>query len=399
MILILINFISRIGIKIPHALYYSSTRMVLAATTTLVITIMFGKYFIKKLYELKIGHTVRVSDIPILSANYQKSGDVPSMGGILFLASILISAILWLDLKHSFSFILILTTLSMGILGGVDDYLKIKKNNSVGITSRKKLFFQVCLSSLLGLYLFCPYVSEFFYEKVDVIPPYAKMKVISEMKIKTFTTSEYSSIYFIPFLKKPLILSGLSIIIAFFITILVVSGSINAVNLTDGLDGLASGLVLLVAFVLAVFAFVSNNIIISQYLNILYIEGSSEIAIYLCATMGACLGFLWFNGYPAQVFMGDIGSLALGGIIGVSAVLLRREILLALVGGVFVAETMSVILQVISFKLRGGKRIFNCAPLHHHFEISGWHEVKVVIRFWMIGLILALIGLASLKIQ
>jgi phospho-N-acetylmuramoyl-pentapeptide-transferase len=179
----------------------------------------------------------------------------------------------------------------------------------------------------------------------------------------------------------------------------VITGSSNAVNLTDGLDGLASGCLIMVAGVLALIGFLSNNIEMSRYLNILYIEESGEIAIYMFALIGACLGFLWYNGHPAQVFMGDTGSLALGGIVGVSAILLRREVLFAIVGGIFVAETISVILQVGSYKLRNKKRIFLCTPLHHHFEYKGWPETKVVLRFWIISLILAIFGIASIKFQ
>ena len=192
---------------------------------------------------------------------------------------------------------------------------------------------------------------------------------------------------------------GGEIALGFLFLLLVVVGSSNGVNLTDGLDGLAVGCVMMVAMVLALFAFLSNHLEISQYLHILYIEGSGEIAVYLAALAGACLGFLWYNGFPAQIFMGDTGSLALGGILGVSAALLRRELLLALAGGIFVMEALSVILQVGSYKLRNKKRIFLCAPLHHHFEYKGWPETKVVLRFWIIGLILALIGVASLKFQ
>jgi len=194
-------------------------------------------------------------------------------------------------------------------------------------------------------------------------------------------------------------LAGVGIAVAFLVTIVVITGSSNAVNLTDGLDGLAAGCVILVATVLALVAFLSNNLEMSRYLNILYIEGASEIGVFLCSMIGACLGFLWFNGYPAQVFMGDTGSLALGGALGVVAVLLRRELLLALVGGVFVVEALSVILQVASYRWRNKKRIFLCAPLHHHFEYKGWPETKVVLRFWILGLVLAVIGAISLKLQ
>lgn len=386
MILIFIHFLTQLGVKIPAAFSYSSTRMVLAAITTLVLTVTLGKAFIRKLYELKIGHTVRVTDVAVLREQYRKSKDVPSMGGILFLTTILISAFLWMDLSHPFTFLLILTTISMGAVGAMDDYFKIK--NKKGIRSRLKMMFQCALSIFLSVYIFGSPLKD---------TPIAKIKVENEMQTLSF--QEYASHYFVPFFKKPIVLKGIGIIFAFVLTLFVISGTVNSVNLADGLDGLATGLVLLVALVLAIFAFVSNHLEVATYLNILYIEGSGEIATFLSATMGACLGFLWYNGYPAQVFMGDTGSLALGGILGVSAVLLRREFLLAMIGGVLVMETLSVILQVTSFRLRKGKRIFLCTPLHHHFEVKGWHEVKIVARFWMIGLLLALIGLASLKIQ
>ncbi|MCB1085146.1 MAG: phospho-N-acetylmuramoyl-pentapeptide-transferase, partial [Chlamydiia bacterium] len=203
-----------------------------------------------------------------------------------------------------------------------------------------------------------------------------------------------------PFKKEALfVLGGGGLLLGFLITLIVVTGASNAVNLTDGLDGLASGCILLVAFVLAIFAFLQNNIEMARYLNLTPIEGAGEVGIYLCAMGGACLGFLWYNGYPAQVFMGDTGSLALGGILGTSAVLLRREFLLALIGGIFVIEALSVILQVLSYRYRNKKRIFRCAPVHHHFEFKGWPETKVVLRFWIVGLILALVGLASIKFQ
>ncbi|MBM3198945.1 MAG: phospho-N-acetylmuramoyl-pentapeptide-transferase, partial [Chlamydiae bacterium] len=218
-------------------------------------------------------------------------------------------------------------------------------------------------------------------------------------KIKTVALTEYSSRYYLPFLKEPVfIVTGSGIVIAFFLTFLVVTGSSNAVNLTDGLDGLASGCLIMVSAVLGFIGFLSNHLDLSCYLNILYIEGSGEIAIYLFSLVGACLGFLWFNGSPAQVFMGDTGSLALGAILGVSAVLLRREFLLALIGGVFIAETLSVIVQVAVYKLRK-KRVFLCAPLHHHFEYKGWPETKVVLRFWIISFLFCMLGLVSLKLQ
>ncbi len=369
MILLLLKFLESIGMHVPALFFYVSTRMIFSMIFGLGLTILLGKVFIKKLYELKIGHTVRVSDVLVLAGQYQKSTSVPSMGGILFITTVFISGSLWMDFTSSFTAILFLAMLWMGLIGAVDDVAKIKKGKSFGISGRTKFWLQVLFALGLSLYLFSPMVSE------------------------------YATQYYIPFYKKPIVVHGVGIGFAILLTVFVITGSTNAVNLADGLDGLATGLALLVAAVLAIVAFLSNNFAISHYLNILYIEGSGEIAIFLSALMGALLGFLWFNGYPAQVIMGDTGSLALGGVLGVSAVLLRREFLYAIVGGVFVMETLSVILQVLSYKYRNKKRIFLCAPIHHHFQMKGWHEMKVVIRFWMIGLLLALIGLASLKIQ
>jgi phospho-N-acetylmuramoyl-pentapeptide-transferase len=392
MILLIMRLLTELGIKVPHLFSYASTRMIFSAFFTLTLTILLGRSFIQMLYGLKIGHTVRVGEVAALKEMYQKSQDVPSMGGVLFLTTILLSAFLWMDLTHAFTLILVLTTLVMGFLGGLDDYLKItRKKASLGVSSRGKFIIQVVFSGILGLYLLWSPLTN----ALSVKPPVAK-----EKEMVTLSTHEYATRYYFPFCKKPFIISGaVGYVAALLLTMFVITGSTNAVNLTDGLDGLATGLVLLVALVLSIFAFLSNNAAVSHYLNILYIEGSGEIGVFLCAVIGACLGFLWFNGYPAQIFMGDTGSLALGGILGVSAVLLRREFLYALVGGVFVIETLSVIIQVLSFRLRNGKRVFKCAPLHHHFELVGWHEAKVVIRFWMLGLMFALIGLATLKIQ
>ena len=253
---------------------------------------------------------------------------------------------------------------------------------------------QLGISALIALYLFYPPFTELFHVGSWYAPPVAKDLLSGEM---TLPLGEYSSRIYIPFFKEPILFLGP--LLAILLAILVITGSSNAVNLTDGLDGLAAGCLIMVAICLALIAFVSNNIDLAGYLNILYIEGSGEIAIYLSAFAGACLGFLWYNSHPAQVFMGDTGSLALGGIIGVSAVLLKREFLLAIVGGIFVVEALSVILQVGSYRLRNKKRVFLCAPLHHHFEYKGWHETKVVVRFWIIGLMLTIIGIASLKFQ
>jgi phospho-N-acetylmuramoyl-pentapeptide-transferase len=393
MLLFLIHFLQSLGYKIPSVFTYSSSRMILAAFTGLIFTIFLGPMFIKKLYELKIGQPIRGKDeCPLLAELHGKKKDTPTMGGVLILCAMLASLLLWMDLSNLFTLILLFTTIFLGLLGGRDDYLKLKKKNSKGISSKVKFLAQFFCAAIIVLFFLFPIHSS------KITAPVVKEHV-GKTSEKTLSMNEYISRIYIPFFKEPVHFNKAALVGLFLFLVLVIVGSSNAVNLTDGLDGLASGCLVLVSTVLAMFAFMSNNVEISKYLNILYIEGSAEIAVYLFALSGACLGFLWYNGYPAQVFMGDTGSLALGGIIGVSAVLLRREVLLALIGGIFVAEALSVILQVFSYKYRNKKRIFLCSPLHHHFEYKGWAETKVVIRFWIIGLLLALIGAASLKFQ
>lgn len=393
MLLILLQYLHGLGYKIPFVFSYSSTRMIFAAITGLVFTIFLGPKFIRKLYELKIGQPIRgKEECPLLFELHGKKKDTPTMGGVLILSSMVFSLLLWMDLTNVFTLVLLFTTIFLGLLGGRDDYLKLKKKNSKGLSSKIKFIAQVSCASLIVLFFLCPV-------KSSIKGPIVKEHV-DKNNFKTLKTKEYISRLYVPFFKEPVfVFKKTAIVLLFLFLVTVIVGSSNAVNLTDGLDGLASGCLVLVSTVLAIFAFMSNNIEMSKYLNILYIEGAGEIAVYLCALSGACLGFLWYNGFPAQVFMGDTGSLALGGIIGVSAILLRREVLLALVGGIFVAEALSVILQVFSYKYRNKKRIFLCAPLHHHFEYKGWPETKVVIRFWIIGLLLAIIGVASLKFQ
>lgn len=382
------------SVKIPTVFFYTSTRMILAAVTGLLLSVVLGPRFIRKLYELKAGEACRMGDCPPLALLHDKKKDTPTMGGCLILFAMLVAMLLWMDLSHVFTLILFLTTAVLGFVGGRDDYLKLKYKNPKGLSGKKKLFWQVFLGSALACYLLAPDITLFLHSNEWLSPPVIKDS------LQSISIQEYASRLYVPFLKEPLVaLSGLSIILAGLFVVFVVTGSSNAVNLTDGLDGLAAGCLVMVAATLAIIAFLSNNVDIAGYLNILYIQGSSEIAIYLSAFVGACLGFLWYNGYPAQLFMGDTGSLALGGVIGVSAVLLRRELLLGLVGGVFVAEALSVIIQVASYKCRNKKRVFKCAPLHHHFELCGWPETKVVVRFWIIGLLLAIVGIASLKFQ
>ncbi len=403
MMLILLHTIGlQLNLKIPSVFFYASTRMILAAMTTLFITILLGPKFIKKLYELKTGQSIRVEDCPVLAELHQNKKDTPTMGGILILASMLIAMLLWMDLSSSYTLILAITTIWLGLIGGTDDFLKMKHKNSKGLSARRKMVFQTIFALLLSLYLLCPFVTNSVASDDVFAPPVAKEYIQNgkNSSSKTLDTQAMMSRYYLPFFKGPVVvLSGIGLLVAGVITWFTVTGASNAVNLTDGLDGLAAGCIVMVSFVLGLVAFLSNHADIARYLNILYLEGSGEIAVYLFALAGASLGFLWYNGYPAKVFMGDIGSLSLGGVLGVSAVLLRKEILFALIGGIFVAEALSVILQVGSYKLRNRKRIFLCAPLHHHFEYKGWPEMKVVMRFWIIGFILAMIGLASLKFQ
>ncbi len=401
MILLINQLLFRLfGMAVPTVFTYSSSRMLLAALTAFLLTLFLGPRVIRKLYQMKTGQSRWVEHSPLLDQLHEKKKETPTMGGILILSAMLVSLLLWMDLKSCFTLILVITTVFLGCLGGIDDYLKLKHKNAKGLRAKRKFLLQNVLGFCVALYLFVPACSEFFHVGDWFEPPVAKEYVVGEKKESTLSMQQYMDRYFVPGFKDPIfILKGAGIIFGILATLFIITGTSNAVNLTDGLDGLAAGCAMMVAGVLALFAFLSNNSEMARYLNILYIEQSGEIAIYLFALIGACLGFLWFNGPPAQVFMGDTGSLALGGVLGVSAVLLRREVLLGVVGGIFVAETLSVILQVGSYKLRNCKRIFLCTPLHHHFEYKGWPETKVVLRFWIIGLILAIIGIASLKFQ
>lgn len=407
MLLFFIEWCKHLGISIPHVFEYVSTRMVLAVMTALLLTILCGKFFIKKLYEWKIGDKVRTEDCPLLGELHHNKNDTPTMGGVLILFSCLISLFLWMDLRNSFTLLLFVVTSTMGGLGAVDDFLKLKNLGPKGLSAKKKLAGQCIIAAIVAFYLLSPFLNSSIHWGKWFTPPTAKEHVLSQSafkeplkKIAVLTTREYASTLYFPCLKNPLFrVSGLGIVGMGLFMIFIIVGSSNAVNLTDGLDGLATGTVMLAASAFSIIAFVTNHSELSSYLNITYVEGAGEIAIFLSAVAGACLGFLWYNGPPAQVFMGDTGSLALGAILGLSAVLLKKEILLGIIGGVFVIEALSVILQVGSYKFRNKKRIFLIAPLHHHFEYKGWPESKVVLRFWIMGLLLAVLGIATLKFQ
>ncbi len=341
---------------------YITFRTAGAIFTALLISFLLGPGIIRRLKQRKVMERIR-EDGP--SSHLTKEG-TPTMGGIMILTSVLLSTLLWAQLKNEYTLLLILTTLWMGGIGLLDDYLKTKRGKSKGLVGRYKLAGQTAWGLGLGVILL-------------LFPPHPG----------------YATSTSLPFFKDVVINFGLFYIP--FVAIVIV-GTSNAINLTDGLDGLAIGLVGICALTMAVVTYVTGRVDFSRYLKIFYLPGCGELAIYCGAMVGASLGFLWFNAFPAQVFMGDTGALALGGALGTIAVLAKQEILLCILGGIFVAEAASVILQVVSFRTRG-RRIFKMAPLHHHFELLGWKEPKVVVRLWIIGIILALLSLSTLKIR
>lgn len=382
------------SVKIPSVFSYVSTQMIFSALTALLFTIWCGKPFIRAFTKKKFAQPIRADASQLLTKLHKDKKNTPTMGGLLILSAITVSALLWMNLHHFFTYLFLFVILSVGSLGAMDDFLKLKFKNSRGLSAKKKILVQCGIATFVSIILLHPAV-------VGWIGNYLEMPVVKDRQSnQEYTLSEYQRQYYIPFCKKcihqmPMALAWLSALGIIF----VFTGSSNAVNLTDGLDGLAAGLIFFSASVFGWIAFLSSNIEIASYLQIISISGSREIAIFLSGLCGASLGFLWYNSSPAQMFMGDVGSLTLGALLGLSAILLRREILLALVGGLFVIEAASVIVQVLSYRYRGKKRVFLCSPLHHHFEYQGVPETKVVLRFWIIGIILALVGLVSLKLQ
>lgn len=371
-----IHFLEKMGIHVPGAFSYASTRMLLAFLMSFFLTLYIAPKAIFWLYKLKTGQSIRVEDCPVLAEMHKKKKDIPSMGGLFFLTTALISSLFWVNFKTKSALILILTLVVFLIIGFIDDYLKMIKKNSKGLKARYKFLLQIIASLTLSYFL------------LDHSTQITQAKEVN-----------LYSVYFLPFLKHPVfILSASSMGVFLLISTFVITGSSNAVNLTDGLDGLASGLFVFAAKVFALIAFISQNKFISHYLNLPYIQDAGEIGIILLALCGSVLAFLWYNIFPAQVFMGDTGSIALGAVLGMSSIILRKEFLLAIVGFIFVLEALSVMIQVAVYKLKK-KRVFLCAPIHHHFECKGWPETKVVIRFWIMGLILAVIGLTTLKLQ
>ena len=340
---------------------YITLRAILGTITALVLSLVIGPTMIRKLSSYKIGQQIR-DDGP--QSHLSKAG-TPTMGGALILVAIAISTLLWSDLSSEKVWVVLVVTLSFGLIGGVDDYKKLVYGNSKGLSAKAKYFWQTVVGFAAAYFIF------------------------SSAKTPIETT------LIIPFTKDFLIpLGGAFVVLAY----LVIVGSSNAVNLTDGLDGLAIMPTVMVAGALGVFAYLAGHSTFADYLGIPYIAGVGELTIFCGALVGAGLGFLWFNTYPAMVFMGDVGALALGAALGVVAIYVRQELVLVIMGGVFVMETVSVILQVGSYKLTG-KRIFRMAPIHHHFELKGWPEPRVIVRFWIITVVLVLVGLASLKVR
>lgn len=340
---------------------YLSLRAIFGVITALAVSLLLGPTLIRKLREYQIGQAIR----EVGPKSHLSKAGTPTMGGALILLSISVSTLLWGDLENKYVWLTLLVTLAYGAIGWVDDYRKVVEKNSRGLPARWKYFWQSIFAIIAATYMYTS------------APSAAETQLI------------------IPFFKEIVIDMGIFFIV---LSYFVIVGSSNAVNLTDGLDGLAIMPTVMVGAALGVLAYLAGNTNYSDYLHIPYVAGAGELVVFCGALIGAGVGFLWFNTYPAQVFMGDVGSLALGAALGIMAIITRQEIVFFIMGGIFVAETVSVILQVASFKMTG-KRIFRMAPLHHHFELKGWPEPRVIVRFWIITMILVLAGLATLKIR
>jgi phospho-N-acetylmuramoyl-pentapeptide-transferase len=339
---------------------YLTFRGSYAALTTLLICFLFGPRIVESLRRLKIGQSVR-DDGP---ESHLKKGGTPTMGGVLIIFSVILSMLLWQDMNNGKVWLTLGAFFAFGLIGFIDDYLKVVRHNFRGLPAWVKLAGQFVVALIITLILY-------------------------------FTGDEETTALYLPFFKNPVADMGF-LWIPFGVLLLV--GESNAVNLSDGLDGLAAGLLILVFITLAFLTYLSGRADYSSYLGIPYIPGAGELTVFCLAVAGACVGFLWFNAHPAEVFMGDVGSLSLGGVIATISLIIKKEILILIIGGVFVLEAASVIIQVLVYKMKG-KRVFKMAPLHHHFELSGWAEAKVVIRFWILGGFFAIIALSTLKIQ
>jgi phospho-N-acetylmuramoyl-pentapeptide-transferase len=355
-------------LKALNVFSYITFRAICAGVTAFVLSLAFGNLVIRKLISLKFGQPIRTAaEVHKLHELHGAKKGTPTMGGVLLIGTVVVSTLLWAKPENPFVWLVLFSTVFMGGIGLYDDWLKVSKKSSDGISSRMKFALQCLLAGIFTIFL------------------------LLNPKVSTIA----QQLYF-PFIKDPLLASMGWFSFIFFL--LVIVGTSNAVNLTDGLDGLATGCTATVAATYAVLVYVAGNIKAASYLQIPYVAYSGELAVLCVALLGACLGFLWWNAHPARVFMGDTGSLAIGGMLGSVAICCKQEFLLVIVGGIFVIEAMSVILQVASFKLTG-RRIFKMSPIHHHFELSGWKENTVIVRFWILSVLFALLGLATLKLR
>jgi len=356
---------------------YITVRTVYASLTAMFLALVFGPGLIRRLRELQIGQYIREEG----PQEHRKKAGTPTMGGALSLLSTAVPTILWADLTNPFILLSLFALLAFAAIGFIDDYAKVSKQRNLGLTAKKKLALQVLVSLVVGVSLLVLVTRNAY--TTQLVFPFLK-RLHPDLVIHSLLKSPHLwFLAFVPFL---------------FFVVVVIVGSSNAVNLTDGLDGLAIGCTVIAAGALTVLTYVSSNSRWAAYLDIQYIPRVGELTVFCGALVGASLGFLWYNAHPAEIFMGDVGSLSLGGTLGVVAVIIKQEILLFFVGGIFVLEAVSVILQVGSFKLRG-KRIFRMAPIHHHFELLGWSESKVIVRFWIAALVFALFALTTLKLR
>jgi phospho-N-acetylmuramoyl-pentapeptide-transferase len=349
--------------KVFNVFRYITFRTAMAILTAMIVSFILGPWLIRRLRHFQIGQEIREEG----PASHQSKRGTPTMGGLLILTAVIPTTLLWADLGNLFVWIAVVAMAGFGAIGFWDDYMKVAKKRNLGLTARGKFGLQIGLGLAIGLFLYWMSYEGMFSTKL--VFPF----------VKSFSPM-------------------LGLFFPLFV-VLVLTGSSNAVNLTDGLDGLAIGSFLIASATFMLLAYAAGNAIVADYLGIANVKGAGELTIFCGALVGASLGFLWFNGHPAEIFMGDVGSMALGGALGTIAILIKQEFVLVIVGGLFVVEALSVILQVASFKSRGGKRVFLMAPLHHHFELSGWSETKVVIRFWIVAIIFALLGLATLKLR
>lgn len=357
---------------------YITTRVALASLTALFLGLALGPWMIRKLRELSFGQHIREEG----PKSHLKKAGTPTMGGLLIVSAITIPTLLWADLTNEYVWIALVGLIGFGMIGFVDDYSKIVKKRNLGLTTRQKFWAQVVCAMIVGFLLLMLHSQQAYSTAINM-PFFKQFKpdLLVEAWTKNFWTYPLAFVFF------------------YFFIVVVMVGSSNAVNLTDGLDGLATGLMIIASGAMTILTYLSSHKVFSAYLDLAHLPRSQELTVFCGTMVGATLAFLWYNCHPAEVFMGDVGSLALGGGMGIVAVLIKQEVLLLFIGGVFVIEALSVILQVGSYKLRHGKRIFKMAPIHHHFEALGWSESKVIVRFWVAGLVMALFALTTLKLR